>query len=218
MPIPNDSTRRQILELIKRRGEMTTAQLADLIGITSMGVRQHLNGLERDGLVTPDVIRQKRGRPTYMYRLTESAEALFPTRYGQVALELLEHLVSLDGPEKIDHLFTRRMDMLEREYRKQIAGRDLAGQIEELARIRDDEGYMAESECITGEEYSLVEHHCPIYAMARRYPQACQYEQDLFSRTLEASVQRIEHKITGDGRCRYVIKKSAHAAFERNTP
>ena len=59
MPTQHESTRRQILALLKRRGEMTTAQLAEVIGITSMGVRQHLNGLERDDLVTIVVARQK---------------------------------------------------------------------------------------------------------------------------------------------------------------
>jgi len=29
---------------------MTAGQLSEAIGITSMGVRQHLNSLERDGL------------------------------------------------------------------------------------------------------------------------------------------------------------------------
>jgi predicted ArsR family transcriptional regulator len=101
------------------------------------------------------------------------------------------------------------MDALEREYRARMSGRTFEEQVEELARIRDDEGYMAESHGETQGEYTLVEHHCPIYAIAKRYPQACQYEQALFTRTLNAEVQRIEHKITGDGRCRYLIKRPA---------
>lgn len=209
MPTQHESTRRQILALLKRRGEMTTAQLAEVIGITSMGVRQHLNGLERDDLVTIVVARQKRGRPTYRYRLTESAEALFPARYGQIALDLLDHLVQLDGSDKIDNLFAQRMATLEQKYGGRMAGQDLAGQVEELARIRDDEGYMAESERVTDEEYTIVEHHCPIYAIAKRYPQACQYEHELFTRTLGGEVQRVEHKVSGDARCLYIIKKSS---------
>ena len=52
----------------------------------------------------------------------------------------------------------------------------------------------------------IIEHHCPIYEIARRFPQACHYEQELFTRTLRADVQRDEHKIAGDTRCRYVIE------------
>ena len=55
MPHQVESTRRQILELIKRQGEMTAGQLSEAIGITSMGVRQHLNSLERDGLIATQV-------------------------------------------------------------------------------------------------------------------------------------------------------------------
>lgn len=207
MPAHEASTRRQIIGLLKRRGEMTAAQMAERIGITSMGVRQHLHSLERDGFVTPVIVRQKRGRPTYMYRLTEAAEDLFPARYGQLTLDLLDHLERLDGPAKVEQLFARRMKHLEQTYRQRMEHRDFAERVDELARIRDDEGYMAEAEAVTDEAYTLVEHHCPIYAIARRYPQACQYEQELFTRTLGGEVRRTEHKIAGDGRCRYMIRR-----------
>ena len=210
MPTQQDSTRRQITSLLKREIEMTAAKMAEVIGITSMGVRQHLNGLERDGLVETVVVRQKRGRPTYLYRLTDDAESMFPARYEQIALDLLEQLGALDGPDRIDRFFAGRMEALEQQYRTRMEGKAFGEQIAELARIRDDEGYMAESDQ-TDEEYTLVEHHCPIYAIAKRHPQACRYEQELFARALAVDVQRTEHKVTGDGCCRYVIKQSAEA-------
>lgn len=208
MSTHEDSTRRQILGLLKRRGELTATKLAEVIGITSMGVRQHLSALERDGFVATALVRQKRGRPTHVYRLTDAAEEFFPVRYGQVTVELLDHLVQIDGPAKVDQLFARRMDTLERAYKRTMNDRDLVSKVVELARIRDDEGYMAEVEHAADEEYMLVEHHCPIYEIAKRYPQACQYELELFSRTLGVEVRRVEHKIMGGGRCRYAIVKN----------
>lgn len=200
------STRRQILELLKRRGEMTAAQMGETIGITSMGVRQHLSRLERDGLVATVIIRQKRGRPTCKFVLTEQAEALFPARYGQIAVELLEQIVEMNGAEQIDRLFERRMTGLERQYRAVMGRLPLDERVDRLARIREDEGYMAEAGTDEEGAYTLVEHHCPIYEIAKRFPQACQYEQALFAHTLETDVRRIEHKIAGDGRCRYVVR------------
>ena len=44
-------TRRQILESLKKRGELTTDDLADQLELTTSGVRQHLVALTSDGLV-----------------------------------------------------------------------------------------------------------------------------------------------------------------------
>lgn len=204
----DESTRRQILELLKRRGDLTVGELAEDIGITTMGVRQHVTSLERDDLVESVVVRQKRGRPTYRFRLTPSADHIFPSRYGQLAVSLLDQVAEIDGPEKVDQLFEHRMVALEGQYNEEMAGLSPGDQVETLARIRDDEGYMAEVDTSSEEDaFILVEHHCPIYEIAKRYPQACHYEQELFRRTLNADVQRTEHKIVGDGRCRYLVRK-----------
>ena len=206
MPHAEGTTRRQILELLKRKGDMTAGQLAREIGITSMGVRQHLSGLERDDLVETRIVRQDRGRPAHYFGLTDEAERLFPVRYGQLAVELLEQIAETDGPEKVDGLFGLRTERLEAAYKLQMAGQPFAEQVRVLAEIRDREGYMAESHA-DDDEYILVEHHCPIYEIARRFPRVCQYEQELFERTLDAGVRRDEHKILGDDRCRYLVRK-----------
>ncbi len=206
MPQREGTTRRQILELLKRRGDMTAGQLAEEIGITSMGVRQHLSGLERDDLVQTRVVRQDRGRPAHYFGLTNEAEHLFPARYGQLAVELLEQIAEIDGPEKADSLFALRTERLEQAYKEEMAGQPLADRVRVLGEIRDREGYMAESHP-EGDEYVLVEHHCPIYEIARRFPRVCQLEQELFERTLDAGVRRDEHKILGDDRCRYLVRK-----------
>ena len=44
-------TRQEILDLLRRRGQMTAAELSESLGIGAVGVRQHIALLERDGLV-----------------------------------------------------------------------------------------------------------------------------------------------------------------------
>lgn len=171
-----------------------------------MGVRQHLSGLERDDLVETRVVRQDRGRPAHYFGLTKEAEHLFPVRYGQLAVELLEQMAEIDGEEKVGALLALRTERLEQAYNEEMAGQPLADKVRVLGEIRDREGYMAESHA-DGDEYVLVEHHCPIYEIARRFPRVCQLEQELFERTLDAGVRRDEHKILGDDRCRYLVRK-----------
>ncbi|MGH9285158.1 MAG: helix-turn-helix domain-containing protein, partial [Acidimicrobiales bacterium] len=62
--------RREILLLLKKRGEATAAELAGALGITVSGVRQQLAGLAADGWVAHRVERVPTGRPRHRHRLT----------------------------------------------------------------------------------------------------------------------------------------------------
>jgi len=77
-------SRRAILELLKRAGVLTIAQLADSLQLTGEGVRQHLLQLQREGLVEAkgksSGDRPRTGRPATYYQLTVAGEHRFPTR------------------------------------------------------------------------------------------------------------------------------------------
>ncbi|MBI2191216.1 MAG: transcriptional regulator [Planctomycetes bacterium] len=211
MPNEKSSTRQEILALIKRRGEATVKQLSREVGISSMGVRQHLATLEKERLVQWRNERQKVGRPIQVYSLTETAEKLFPSTYGPLVISLLDQLAEMDGTEKVLQLLKSRQERLRAEYRKRMEG--LAGEdrFRALAKIRDEEGYICESFVNSRGEDCLVEHHCPIAFVARRYPQVCSYEQDLLEQALEAKLVRREYLISGGKSCSYqkVLQKES---------
>src|SRR5262249_34829255 len=83
---------------------------------------------------------------------------------------------------------------------------DLGERVARLAEARTREGYMAESHR-EGEEYVLVENHCPICVAATECQGFCRAELDTFREVLgpEASVERTEHIVQGDRRCAYRI-------------
>ena len=56
-------TRNQILKLIKLQYSVSVNELADALSISSMGVRQHLAVLEKDGLVEFRREKPKTGPP-----------------------------------------------------------------------------------------------------------------------------------------------------------
>src|SRR5512142_79919 len=92
------STRGQIVMWL-RRGSRTVNDLAEVLGLTDNGVRAHLAGLERDGLVEQEGVRRGIGKPAYVYRLTPEADALFPKAYAFLAGLLLEELRARTGDE-----------------------------------------------------------------------------------------------------------------------
>ncbi len=207
----NPSTRREVLRRLRTAGGMTAQQLAAELGITSMGVRRHLQALEKDGLVRVQLQRQAAGRPAYIYQLTEAGYDTFPRSYDLLATQLLDAVQTREGETKVSEIFAGRMDQLVAQYAPRMQGKDLAGRVAELARIQDENGYMAVWEKVDG-GYLLKEQNCAIYRVACRFQSACQYEIELFRRLLDADIERIEHQVKGDNTCTYRVTEKVAAA------
>src|SRR5262249_51806108 len=80
--------------------------------------------------------------------------------------------------------------------------------LRELAKVRSEEGYMAEIKKEDDGNFLLVENHCPICAAANACQGFCSTELDLSRSVLGpgVNVERAEHIIKGDQRCVYRIK------------
>jgi predicted ArsR family transcriptional regulator len=200
------STRREILTILKKRGGMTADALSAVLGITPMGVRRHLTLLEKDSLVVFRPVQRGVGRPCYVYSLTAAADELFPRNYPRLTADLLDAVVAIDGPAKVEALFAARAEWLAEQYRPRLAGKDLAGQVAELTRIQDENGYLADWEALADGTFRLKEYNCTISQVARRYRQVCVYELALFHNLLDAEVVREKHMASGDEGCVYHIR------------
>ncbi len=208
-------TRREILSLIKRRGPMTVQELSRSLEITPMGVRQHLAILERDGYIESNGIRRGQGRPSRVYTITLEGDKTFPRTYEQVATSLLDDVKALDGAAKVDELLEFRRKRQLEQYRERMAGKDFTERVTILAEMRNEEGYLAEPQQQDKDTFVLIEHNCPIRAVADAYRQVCACELALFSEALGADVTRTEHILSGAPHCRYVITRPREASHKK---
>jgi len=203
------NTADQILFLLKTRGPKTAQQLAEILELTSMGTRRHLEAAQEKGLVAYDDVAEKVGRPSRRWLLTEAGHARFPDRHADLTVQLIGQVRQLFGDAAMDQLITSREAASEAVYRATVGGADvpLPQRVAALARARDVEGYMAEVEAAPDGSLLLVENHCPICAAARECQNFCRSELDVFQRVLGAdcSVQRTEHQLAGARRCAYRI-------------
>lgn len=200
-------TRMRILQLLKMRAGMTVSQLTDALPISQMGIRQHLAILEAEDLVEYYREKQKRGRPLHIYRLTDQANGLFPTTYANFAVGLLHEVAKFNGPGFINKVFKERMKSQLQTYQQRLHGKNLPERVKELARIRDEEGYMASFD-EDEDNYVLIEHNCPIAVIAQAYPHVCEIELGLFRQSLGTKVVREEYLMQGSHRCCYRIAKA----------
>jgi predicted ArsR family transcriptional regulator len=202
------NTADRILFLLKTRGPRSAQQLADLLELTSMAARRHLEAAEEAGLVSHEDVAEKVGRPSRRWLLTDAGHARFPDRHADLTLQLITQVRALFGEEGMDKLIAAREQASEAFYRETIgAGAALPERVQALALARDVEGYMAEVEPQDDGTLLLVEHHCPICAAARECQNFCRSELEVFQRVLGpgCEVRRDEHILAGARRCAYRI-------------
>ncbi len=199
------ATRQQILQLLRRHGQMTALELSQELNIGAVGVRQHLALLERDGLVEVSGVRRSVGRPSHLYMLTSEAERHFPKQYEKFALEVLDYIALQGGEEAISQLFCARRQSLAATFAPQLDGKTRAEKVAELASILAEQGYMCEYEQLEDGSFLLTEHNCPIDCIARQHPQSCDQELKLYEELLGVEIERETTIAAGDLCCRYRI-------------
>ena len=205
-------TRRAIVKLLKSDGPLGSAQLAERLGLTAMAVRHHLYVLEEEGLVAAEERPVPIGRPAKHWRLTREADRFFPEAYAELSVALVDAMRDTFGDEGLNRVLVSRCARQRSEYAKRIRPADpLEKRLKELARVRTEEGYMAEVRPEGGGSYLLVENHCPICAAANACQGFCSTELDLFRSVLGAGVEveRVEHIVSGDRRCAYRVTPAA---------
>lgn len=200
-------TRERIILLLKKKGSMSIDEISKELGITSMGIRQHLLSLERKGLIEYISKRHGIGRPAFLYRLTEKAEEYFPKVYHQFGVNLLKDIEQNEGKEKLNTVFKWYKNRLIKEIKESVSEKKTFS--EKVHAFRDaleDNGYLTNLEEADG-SYVLKIHNCPIYRIANEFKELCKQDLIAFKEILGKDINRTECIIDGDPSCTYVIPK-----------
>jgi len=212
-------TKRRIVERLKR-ADAKVSDLARALEMTEAGVRQHLDALAEHGLVAARPgPTEGRGRPPTVWALTDLAQDLFPDRHDDLTVELITAVRTALGDQGLARVIDARGEVQRAAYERAVPKRGpLRARVEALARIRTQEGYVAEVVDDTdGAGVLLIEHHCPICTAAAACPGLCGSELALFREVLgpKVSVERTQHIVSGDRRCAYRIEPRARRSATR---
>jgi predicted ArsR family transcriptional regulator len=203
-------TRGELLLLLRKQPGITVAELAEQLGLSTMGARRHVDALAAAGYVERhDSVERRRGRPAATWRLTAAGLELFPRRYERLALDLLDDIADTGGTDAVVELLAKRTEKDVTMYCAALADTvDLPERVRRLAELRDDAGYLAEVKPGDDGEQILVEHNCAIHRVAERHPAVCAQELELFRRALgpDVDVSRVAHTMGGDACCAYRIR------------
>ncbi|MHB1131957.1 MAG: helix-turn-helix transcriptional regulator [Chloroflexota bacterium] len=204
------ATRREILDILKRRAGATVDELARSLELSPMCIRQHLALLERDGLVSPREVRRRTGRPHYFYTLTDKSDEHFPKSYDRLASAILSELKNSDGPERTTALLRNMGARLGDQYAEQLAGRSFEERLSVVVGLLNNGSGLGEWQRVD-EGYVLREFDCPYRKVAVEHPEVCDLHAEILVRALDVEVERPENQARGDVRCSYRVRPKSPA-------
>ena len=170
-----------------------------------MAVHKHAQELEERGLIERVPVRGTTGRPRLALRLAPTATSLFPRAYAGVTCAALAYIEEKLGRKAVEEALRRRQAETLTTYRGEVKAENLADRVHQLAGLRDREGYMAEDHQAGPAKFEILEHNCPILAVAENYWEACTVENELFRKVLNANVETTHRVVAGGNVCRFLV-------------
>lgn len=197
----------RILMFLKMRGEATSLLISKELSVTKEGARKHLLNLAEEGLIRSVTKSEGVGRPSTYYTLTEKGLSQFPDSHADVTVQILRSVKNLLGENALNLLINdREKNTYERYEKALVKAESLEQRLDVLVKARSEEGYMAEW-TKEGNDYFLIENHCPICAAATECQGFCRAELSNFQNLIgeKYKVERINHILSGGQRCVYKI-------------
>jgi len=203
------STKAQILSLLKTSEGLSITEIAEELDITDMAVRRHIHSLELDNLITSVTNRQTKGRPSKLYQLSQAGEELFPKKYKQLSIDILQELKAAGQESLIAELFTKRKKRLVEKYKFEVSGLSFDEKLDVLKSIQDAEGFMSEITIENGVVH-FKEFNCPYVETAKEFRQICASEKELVKELLQTDAVKVESCMAlGGSCCHYIISQKS---------
>jgi predicted ArsR family transcriptional regulator len=204
----SESSDRELLDLIRRRGPLTVAEMVDSLGVTGTAIRNRLARLLGAGLVERRAERGGRGRPRHAYQVSVEAQKHLGQNYADLAVVLWEEMMSTVEDRKLRRLlFTRVTDRLAEIYRGRVSGPEWEGRLVQLSLVLHDRGVEAE---VTrdggGAILVLRQHSCPYYELAEADRAICALERKMFEKVLGRGLRLSQCRLDGDRVCDFQAK------------
>ncbi|MGE3856382.1 MAG: helix-turn-helix transcriptional regulator [Dehalococcoidia bacterium] len=206
------ATRQQILDFLRQHGEGSVRDLGAHLGLTATGVRQHLAILERESYVVSRELRGHVGRPALTYRLTPTAEALYPKSYGELASALLESARATLREDDYQRLVEGAAETLASPHLPVLVGLSPAERVEAACGVLRSQDVVVTCESDGGGGYVLVERTCPFRDAASRHESVCGMHEALIGRLVGMKATLVSTLAGGADQCVYHLVPANAAA------
>ena len=204
----SESSDRALLDLLRRRGPMTVAEMSEQLGVTGTAVRNRLSRLLDSGLVERRAEARGRGRPRHAYQASVEAQKRLGQNYAELAVVLWEEMMTTVEDRKLRRLlFARITERLAEMYRGRVSGPEWEGRLVQLTTLLHDRGVEAEvARDGVGAFPMLRQHSCPYYELAETDRAICALERKMFEKVLGRGLRLSQCRLDGDHSCDFQAK------------
>jgi len=204
----SESSDRTLLDVIRRAGPMSVAEMAASLRVTDTAIRNRLARLVGARLVERHSEHRGRGRPRHVYQVSVEAQKQLGQNYTDLALVLWEELMSSVEDRRLRRLlFARVTDRLAAIYRRQVSDAEWERRLVQLTNVLHDRGVEAEVARDTdGLIPVLRQHSCPYYELAESDRAICALERKMFEKVLGRSLRLSQCRLDGDRVCDFQAK------------
>lgn len=209
---------RRLVDHLRRQPAASVGEFMDLLSVTATAVRQRLNRLMAEGLIERELVQpdgekpsgqgRGRGRPGYVYRLTDQGRYRSGNNYDDLVQVMWQEIRSISDPEIRVGLVKRLATKLADRYSDQIGTDDLAERMKQLTQLMGDRDVPMDLDESSGLPV-LTMLACPYPKLAEQDRAICAMEKVMISEVLGQGVRLSECRLDGDDCCSFIPSKNA---------
>ncbi len=200
------STRQEILEILKEERQATVEDLAQRLQLTPMTIRHHLNVLQAQGLIEATKVRrsQKVGRPRLVYTLTEAADDHFPQSYSELARLLVSEVKETMGKEEATQIFQGVAERIAADAPPPVEGQTFEERLDQVSSFLEKHGFLVRWEK-TDEGWVFTNINCPYRRVAQDHAEVCAMDAILIDRLLGVETHDLGRLRDGSAACSCIL-------------
>ena len=203
-PEPAD---RPLLDLIRRKGPLSIAEMTEGLGVTPTAIRNRLSRLIGSGMLERRVEHGGRGRPRHVYLASVEAHRRLGQNYADLAVALWGELMQSVEDRKLRRLvFGRITDRLAELYGAEVHAGGWQERLEQLGDVLHVRGVETEVARRGGPFPVLELHSCPYFELAEADRAICAMERKMFEKVLGQALRLSHCRLDGHRSCDFEAK------------
>ena len=207
--LKQSDSRSQLLNLIKKNGQLTLNQAIKETGLSRTTLREHFTNLEHEGYLKRHSKREGRGRPELVFKLTDSGNRLFPSNDGLLLRSLINYLQAHKNEDYLDSFFSGYWNKRAEEAKLRLKC-ERAETIKEKIKILQDyleeQGFMPNILVTDSGMLVIEECNCPFTETVKETRLPCKLEAKFLQDFFAATLDRVTYIPDGNHACTYQMK------------